>query len=754
MKILINNIFKLEINKSGIFGIARIWFGIFPVFLLILFLSLDLSAQDYGNITGFVFDENNGNPLVGANIYLNKTAIQTATTEDGNFVLENISAGTYEITISFLGYRNKNIKNIRVHEGFTSKLNVAMIPFPIPGDSVFVYGGDIPKSEIPLENKVILSSQDIKKFEKFGLPHLLQQVAGVQVESQGGSGGVSYLSIHGSKPREVLVLLDGQRLNNPQTGEVDLNSIPLSEIERIEIVRQGNAAAYGAGAFAGTIAFYTRDRVASGYARINTRFGSFQTSSGNISFGSKMKSMAVLGNYYQDYSLQNFEYYYEGKQILRENNWYRNQRIFGKVKLDLTRHQFSVMYNMRTGNRGLTSTYFDEFPSFNAKLNEKLTALQLQYRLLFSHKVYLETQIAQNQLQQSYRNLDAPIKQQYHNRQTNDVLESNIRLNVEQNNRLGYQLKLSYLKESLDQQNLLYPEGSIGEKSRESFAGFANIDYSLPSIFAVFKATHLRSSIGYQKIFNDFSGWYPFLGLNTQIAGIKSLSIGMNWGKAVRYPDFNSLFWKGDTRAHGNPNLKPERKVSWNYNLIFHHTGLYFPRISIFYFTEKINDLIFWHRNFSGEWEPRNEELVQKNGLDLQVEQNLIKEFLKFQTSYSWVNAINKKDDPVLYNKNIVFIPEHTFSALLVTDYRNWQAQINFRYVSQRETVSANSKGTQISPYQIWDAMIGYQIPLRNLDLEIGFIAKNIFDEEYQLIFGYPMPGVEYQLTMAIGINP
>jgi len=54
MKILINNIFKPEINKSGIFGIARIWFGIFPGFLLILFLSLDLSAQDYGNITGFI----------------------------------------------------------------------------------------------------------------------------------------------------------------------------------------------------------------------------------------------------------------------------------------------------------------------------------------------------------------------------------------------------------------------------------------------------------------------------------------------------------------------------------------------------------------------------------------------------------------------------------------------------------------------------------------------------------------------------
>ncbi len=754
MKILINNIFKPEINKSGIFGIARIWFGIFPGFLLILFLSLDLSAQDYGNITGFVYDENNGNPLVGANVYLDKTTIQSATNEDGNFVLENISAGEYDISVSYLGYRDKHLKNVRVHEGFSSKIYIAMIPFPIPGDSVFVYGGDLPTSETTIENKVILSSQDIKKFEKFGLQHLLQQVAGVQVESQGGSGGVSYLSIHGSKPREVLVLLDGQRLNNPQTGEVDLNSIPLSEIERIEIVRQGNAAAYGAGAFAGTIAFYTRDRLANGYARLNSRFGTFQTSAGNISFGSRKKFFTVLGNYYQDYSLQNFDYNYEGREIVRENNWYRNQRVFGKVKLDLNQHQFSLIYNMRTENRGLPSTYFDEFPSFNAKLNEKLAALQLQYRLLFSHKIYLETQVAQNKLQQNYRNLAAPGKQQYNNRQTNDVLEGDIRLNVEQNNHLGYQLNISYLKESLDQQNLLYPEGSIGRKNRESIAGFANVDYTLPSLFAVLNATQLRSNLGYQKIFYDISGWYPLLGLNTRIAGLKSLSFGVNWGKAVRYPDFNSLFWKGDTRAHGNPDLKPERKVSWNYNLIFHHSGLYYPRISIFYFHEKIYDLIFWHRNFNGEWTPRNEDLVQKKGFDLQVEQNLIKQFLKLQASYSWVKAINKKDDPVLYNKKIVFIPEHTFNASLAADYRRWQGQINFRYVSQRETVSANSKGTQISPYQIWDVMLGYEVPFKKLDFEIGFVVKNFFNDEYQLIFGYPMPGTEYQLTLAMGINP
>lgn len=729
-------------------------FILFLGLLIILFSILELSAQDYGSIIGYVFDRNNGNPLAGANVQVGKTGRQSSTDEDGIFILENIMVGEYEITMSFLGYREEVFKNIIVYSGLSTRINVPLQPYALPGDSIYVYANGTSVDETPIENKIILSADDIKSSEKFGLSYLLQQVAGVQVESAGGSGGVTYVTIHGSRPKEVLILLDGQRLNDPQTGEVDLNSIPITEIERIEIIRQGNSSVYGAGTFAGTIAFYTKNNLGNQYVRLISRFGSYKTSAGNLSVGSKIKSLTALGNYYQDYSLQNYPYNYENREIIRENNWFRNQRIFGKLKLDLNRYQLSFMYNMRSGNRGLPSTYFDENPSFNANLTEELRTLQFQYRWLFSHQVCLETNLSRNLLQQTYKNVEAPFKQQYYTRQKNEVLEGNVLLNMEQSDRFSSYLKMSYLKESLDQQNLLYLPGSIGQKNRESFAGFANIDLSIPQILLLLKSIQFRSSLGYQKIFNDIYGWYPFLGVNTHIAGIKFLSFGANWGKAVRYPDFNSLFWKGDTRAHGNPDLKPERKNSWNFSVNFYRSGMYIPRISMFYFTEKIYDLIFWHRNFNGEWEPRNEALVQKNGLDLQIEQNLFKEYLKLQTSYCRVNAVNKKEDPVLYNKKIIFIPEHTFNSILSGNYNNWQLQINFRYVSQRETVTSNSRGTQILPYQIWDVMLGYVIPIKKVNLDLGLIIKNILNEDYQLIFGYPMPGTEYQLTLAIEINP
>jgi len=94
--------------------------------------------------------------------------------------------------------------------------------------------------------------------------------------------------------------------------------------------------------------------------------------------------------------------------------------------------------------------------------------------------------------------------------------------------------------------------------------------------------------------------------------------------KAVRYPDFNSLFWKGDTRARGNPELLPERKIAWTTAIRIRQNQEYFPEVGVHYYSENITDLIFWHRSFNGVWEPRNEDRAEKQGLDLEVRQNII----------------------------------------------------------------------------------------------------------------------------------
>jgi len=86
---------------------------------------------------------------------------------------------------------------------------------------------------------------------------LLHHAAGVRVRRFGGLGAYSTVSIRGSKAEQVLILLDGVRLNSTQRGAVDLSTLPLRTIERVEILR-GGSARYGSDAVGGVISITSR----------------------------------------------------------------------------------------------------------------------------------------------------------------------------------------------------------------------------------------------------------------------------------------------------------------------------------------------------------------------------------------------------------------------------------------------------------------------------------------------------------------
>ncbi|MFQ5698957.1 MAG: TonB-dependent receptor plug domain-containing protein [Myxococcota bacterium] len=91
------------------------------------------------------------------------------------------------------------------------------------------------------------------------LEDVLDHVPGVRVRRSGGLGSFSTASIRGSKPEQVLVLLDGVRLNSSERGAVDLSTIPLRQVERIQVIRGGSAGArFGSDAAGGVISITTR----------------------------------------------------------------------------------------------------------------------------------------------------------------------------------------------------------------------------------------------------------------------------------------------------------------------------------------------------------------------------------------------------------------------------------------------------------------------------------------------------------------
>ncbi|HUO44185.1 MAG TPA: TonB-dependent receptor [Burkholderiales bacterium] len=126
----------------------------------------------------------------------------------------------------------------------------------------------------------VITADDIRNSTAATVPELLEHIAGIQVRDSSGSPNwqVDMRGFGVFGDQNTLVLLDGQRISENEQASVNWESIPLSSIERIEIMRGGGAVLYGGGATGGTINIITRtpqrDRLG-GYAGIEA--GSYDT---------------------------------------------------------------------------------------------------------------------------------------------------------------------------------------------------------------------------------------------------------------------------------------------------------------------------------------------------------------------------------------------------------------------------------------------------------------------------------------------
>lgn len=118
--------------------------------------------------------------------------------------------------------------------------------------------GEFP--ETPDDPSAFSSKLDARDYDDqfTSVEDVLEQVAGVRVRRYGGLGSYSTASIRGSKPEQVLVLLDGVRLNSAHRGSVDLSTIELRGVGTIEVIRGGGSARYGSDAMGGVISITTR----------------------------------------------------------------------------------------------------------------------------------------------------------------------------------------------------------------------------------------------------------------------------------------------------------------------------------------------------------------------------------------------------------------------------------------------------------------------------------------------------------------
>src|SRR5712692_6620388 len=157
------------------------------------------------------------------------------------------------------------------------------------------------KVETPVEQVgaaiSVITGEDFKTYHYETVGDALRQIPGLEVERSGSLGKVTTLSIRGANSNQVQILVDGVRVKSPTTGQVDLSDLSPDLIERIEIIRGGQATLYGADAIGGVVNIITKKGTGPFSAIVENTGGNYDTFQNRASInGSHLESNGQFKN--------------------------------------------------------------------------------------------------------------------------------------------------------------------------------------------------------------------------------------------------------------------------------------------------------------------------------------------------------------------------------------------------------------------------------------------------------------------------
>jgi TonB-dependent SusC/RagA subfamily outer membrane receptor len=219
--------------------------------------------QKKGAVTGTIFDQASGAPLMGVRVSIVGTKLRAQTDSSGSFRLNEVPPGEANLRIERTGY-NRLVENILVHSGWTTGVELELIPIAVLLDALQIRTGA----------RVTGARREEIRPEVNGVPRspteaLAAKAPGVLVMRPSGEiGRGTRILIRGpssiSLPNQPVVYLDGVRVNANMVGMrndgyLNLDFVSSESIDRIEVLRGPSAAAqYGGDASGGVILIYTK----------------------------------------------------------------------------------------------------------------------------------------------------------------------------------------------------------------------------------------------------------------------------------------------------------------------------------------------------------------------------------------------------------------------------------------------------------------------------------------------------------------
>jgi len=553
----------------------------------------------------------------------------------------------------------------------------------------------------------VITSEDIKKTAATNVADLLQNIAGIDVRRRGTDGMQSDIYIRGGHFNQTLVLIDGIKTEDPQTGHHAMNMmIPLETIERIEIIKGPAARIFGQNAFLGAINIVTKRNVKNNIS-LDLKTGSYNRAFIGVTATRNLKKSSHQIHFSNNKS--------DG---YRDNTDFKNQNYFLKSSFKTKSEPIHVLATFTERKFGANNFYTNS-PSFN-EFEETQTSL-----------IGISTRFAKNNL---------IIKPKLYWKRNQDMFllkrkDPSFSRNFNISNKIGAEVNTSYTSKigitgfGIDLAKVSLSSNNLGDQNRTMFNAFLEHRFSL---------AHDKLDITPGVSLNYFSDFdfHIFPGLDVGYAFNNRLKIYGNIGYSYRIPTYTELYINIPNFLSGKDTLNPEKALAEEIGIKYTTTDF---QLSSAFFRRKAEDLIDYIKETESSpfFLAQNLRKITTNGFEINTSRKfkILDNSNKIALGYTFLeddfHNTNVFASRYLINTSI----KHQFTASLDFElFKFLQSNLSYRYIER-----------PINSYNIMDAKITAKIN----SFTIFALANNIFNTSYSEKDFVPMP----KGNLIFGIN-
>jgi outer membrane cobalamin receptor len=613
-----------------------------------------------------------------------------------------------------------------------------------------------------------LQGERLERLNALSVADAIRYFSGVQIKDYGGIGGLKTINVRSMGTQHVGVFYDGIQLGNAQNGQIDLGKYSLENLESVTLYNgQKGTAVQSAKDYASASAVYLQSRtpVFSGRKRTNLKAtlagGSFGTVNPSVLWEQKLgenvssslsaEYLYTTGRYKFTYSKLNG---YDTTAV-RQNGDVRALRVeqgfFGRIPDG----NWRVKLYFYDSERGYPGAFVRQEPG-------KFRHEDRQWDTDF---------FTQGSLYKEWGDwhLNASFKYAY------DYLHylSDPRLDVSTmyvDNH--YRQQEAYL--SLAQSWDIFSWWDVDLAGDWQFntldADLVNFVYPsrhtlLTALSTSFRWTHLKLQGSLLHTFVDDNAreagaaaerrheWTPTAVLQLIPFDNKNLTFRAFYKRIFRMPTLNDLYYT----FIGNKYLKPEFTTQYNAGLTWDNQWIrgVFRKLNVTldaYYNRVENKIIATPASNQFQWTMVNLGLVGIRGVDAAVGTSLAlgPASADLRATYTFQKAQDFTDpQSPWYGGQIPYIPWHSGSFVAGFDYGRWHLNYSFIYTGERYEAVANIPENHAQPWYTSDLSLSRSFALGSHELKGTLEVNNIFNQQYEVVQCYPMPGTNFRLILS-----